>query len=230
MICYFIFWQKENIFLKYIPEKNQALQLPVIENKKIEDSTSPLKIEINYPFVSGLDDFNQRAESLIKNELEEFKKISLENDQAVKAVDPESYAAYPREYSLAIGYETGLVDSKIISIVFSIYSFTGGAHGASYYATLNYNIENKKEIKLADVFAGQTDYVKKISDHCIPDLKQQISERTEGQYSGWVQEGAGPKEENFSIFMIKENSIVFYFAQYQVAAYAIGDFKVEMPR
>ena len=211
-------------------EENQESQIPVIENKKIEDSTIPFKIEINYPFISGLDDFNQKVEDIINNELEEFKKISLENDQAVKEIDPESYAAYPREYSLVIGYETGLVDSKTISVVFNIYSFTGGAHGASYYATLNYDVENKKEIKLADIFEGQTDYVQKISDYCMPKLKQQITERTESQYSGWVESGAGPDEKNFSVFMIKENSIVFYFAQYQVAAYAIGDFKVEMPR
>ena len=211
-------------------EKNQALQFPVVENKKIEDSTNPFKIEINYPFVSGLDDFNQRAKSLIDNELEEFKKISLENDAAVKEIDPESYAEYPREYAFVIGYESGMIDENTISIVFNIYSFTGGAHGASYYIPLNYDIKNKREIKLADVFKEQADYVQKISDYCIPNLKQQIAERTEGEYSGWVEDGAGSREENFLVFMIKENSIVFYFPQYQVAAYAIGDFKVEMPQ
>lgn len=229
ILAYFIFWKKDNNLFNF-SDKEQKVELPVVENKIIKEETGPFKIEINYPFVSGFDDFNQRAERLINNKLEEFKRISLENDQAIKEIDPENYAAYPREYPLVIGYETGLVDGKIISIVFNIYSFTGGAHGASDYATLNYDIENKKEIKLADIFEGQGDYTQKISDYCIPNLKQQITERTEGQYSGWVEEGAGPQEQNFSVFMIKENSIVFYFAQYQVAAYAIGDFKVEMPR
>jgi hypothetical protein len=47
----------------------------------------------------------------------------------------------------------------------------------------------------------------------------------------WLKQGAGPEEENYSVFLINpDNSITFYFGDYQVAAYAAGNFKVIYPR
>lgn len=215
-------------------KQNQIL----IEDKKITDKEKPFSIEITYPYIFGLDDFNKKAENLANSTLAEFKKISLENDQAVKEIDPESYADYPREYYLSISYDKGLVDENIISIVFNISNFTGGAHGASYFSALNYDIKNKKDLALADLFLGQADYLQKISDFCINDLTKQMKERAgdEGAQGAWIQDGAGPNIDNYSVFLINPSTgsgqatITFYFPQYQVAAYALGDFKVIYPR
>ncbi|MCX6724297.1 MAG: RsiV family protein, partial [Candidatus Staskawiczbacteria bacterium] len=70
------------------------------------------------------------------------------------------------------------------------------------------------------------------SDYCIKDLKNQMTENGAIDMSGdeWLKEGAGPKPENFSVFLINKNNITFYFGDYQVAAYAAGDFTVVMPR
>ena len=224
------FYRQSVVGNKESVEKEDSKEQIVIEDKKITDNTKPFTIEITYPSVAGLDEFNKKAEDLVNNELFEFKKISLENDTAVKEIDLESYNAYPREYYLNIGYDKGLINENTISVVFNISNFTGGAHGANYFLALNYDVKNEKEIKLADLFSGQTDYLQRISDYCSADLKKQLSDRTEGQDQGWIDEGAGPKEENFSVFLIDQNSITFYFPQYQVAAYAVGDFKVTMPK
>lgn len=211
--------------------ENQTQELN-IEDKKITDQVKPFNIEITYPYIAGLDDFNKKAEDLVNNELFEFKKISLENDIAVKEIDPESYADYPREYYLNIGYDKGLVNENTISIVFNISNFTGGAHGANYFLALNWDKKNNKEIKLADLFSGQTDYLQKISTYCISELTKQMttSGAIDMSNTSWLDQGAGPKEENFSVFLINSDSITFYFPQYQVAAYAAGDFKVTMPK
>jgi len=217
---------------KDLTEKENTKEKISIEDKKIIDQVKPFNIEITYPSVAGLDDFNKKAEDLVNNELFEFKKISLENDTAVKEIDPKSYADYPREYYLNISYDKGIVDENTISVVFNISNFTGGAHGANYFAPLNYDIKNKKEIKLADLFLNQKDYLQKISAYCISELTKQMttSGAIDMSNTSWLDEGAGPKEENFSVFLIDQNSITFYFPQYQVAAYAAGDFKVTMPR
>ena len=203
-----------------------------IEDKKISDSANPFKIDITYPEILGHNDFNALAKNIVDEEISDFKTYSLENDNAVKETDPENYAKYPREYELIISYDKGQVDNDIASIVFNIYSFEGGAHGSSYTIPLNYDFKNKKEIVLSDIFVGQKNYLQTISDYCIADLTNQIIASAGEEYTDkdWIKTGAGPIAENFDIFLINKDSVTFYFPQYQVAAYAYGDFKVTMPR
>jgi uncharacterized protein YneF (UPF0154 family) len=214
-----------------------------IQDKQIIDNTKPFKINIAYPEAIGLDDFNQKSKAIVDKKLSDFKTNSLENDNAVKTVDPESYAKYPREYDLNIGYDKGEISDNVVSVVFNIYAFEGGANGNSYFVSLNYNPGIKeaasgeprptgREIKLADMFVGQENYLQKISDYCTKDLTKQLTtiEGADFASASWIGEGAGPNEENFSNFLINKDSIVFYFSKYQVAPGAAGDFKVTMPK
>ena len=202
-----------------------------IQDKQITDNTKPFVIRINYPYIAGLDEFNNKVQDIITKETDSFKTNSLENDAAVKETDPTDYAKYPREYDLNIGYDKGQIDGDVVSVIFNIYNFEGGAHGASYFIPLSYDIKNKTEIKLADLFPGQSDYLQKISAFCIIDLTKQITKALGNTEGTWLADGAGPKPENFQFFLINpDNTITFYFPQYQVAFYAAGDFKVIYPR
>jgi len=227
------------LYPRYVtsPETSNTNQTTTTEtaitavDKQINYKESPFNIEITYPEIAGLDDFNQKARNIIDTEISNFKTNSLENDAAVKETDPVNYADYPREYDLIISYSKGEIDNETVSVVFNVYNFEGGAHGATYFIPLNYNINTKQIIKLADLFPGQSDYLQKISETCIKDLTTQIS-ATMGEYMdvSWISEGAGPKEENYSTFLINKDNIVFYFPQYQVAPYVAGDFRVVIPK
>lgn len=215
-------------------EKNtqQSLDFKISE-QKISDGTKPFKIDITYPVFSGAVSFNKLIKDAVDKEVSEFKKNSLENDKAIKDTDPDSYAKFPREYYLSISYTAGKIDAETQSIVLNVENFEGGAHGAHYPIAINFDVKNNKEIKLADLFAKQKDYLQKISEYCKKDLEKQITEKSEGAGTEgtWIDQGAGPKEENFSIFLInKDNSIMFYFPEYQVAPYVYGQFTVTMPK
>jgi hypothetical protein len=202
-----------------------------VHDEKVTYNISPLNIAITYPQIQGLDDFNQKAKAIIDKEFNDFKTNSLANDASVKEVDPISYAKYPREYELDIGYDKGEIDENIVSVVFSIYNFEGGAHGASYFVPLNYNPKTKQDIKLSDLFLGQADYLQKISDFCIADLTKQLTKALGSLDGTYLKDGAGPNADNFQYFLINpNNTITFYFPQYQVAYGAAGDFKVVYPR
>jgi competence protein ComGC len=201
-----------------------------VQDKQIIDNTKPFVIKIIYPYIPGLDEFNKKVQDAVNKELNDFKTNSLANDAAVKQVDPVDYAKYPREYDLNIGYDKGEIDNNIVSVILNVYNFEGGAHGASYFIPINYNPKLKTEIKLADLFPNQKDYLKKNSEFCIKDLTKQIITKLGSTDGTWIQGGAGPTEENYSFFLINKNNIVFYFPQYQVAYGAAGDFKVTMPR
>lgn len=201
-----------------------------IEDRKITDDSKPFKINVVYPYIVGLDNLNKEIQEKIDKEIADFKNNSLENDEAVKKTDPESYANYPRQYELNIDYTRGEIDEDIASIVLNVYSFEGGAHGSTYPIAINYNVKDNKNITLADLFSGQEEYLKKISDYCISDLEKQVSEKMEGIGGSWINDGAGPSEENFSLFLINKDSIIFYFPQYQVAPYSAGQFTVTMKK
>lgn len=201
-----------------------------IQDEQITDDTKPFIIKIVYPQIVGLDDFNQKAKTTVDKEINDFKVNSLANDAAVKEIDPVNYAKYPREYELDIDYDKGQIDNDVVSVVFNVYNFEGGAHGASYFIPLNYDVKLKKEIALADLFLADAGLLQKISDYCIKDLTKQITEKLGSTEGTWIQDGAGPKEENFQFFLINKNNIVFYFPQYQIAYGAAGDFRVVMPR
>ena len=206
-----------------------------IEDEKITDNTAPFKIDITYPKIAGQEEFNTLVKNIVDKQISDFKTNSLENDTAVKETDPVTYAKYPREYDLIISYDKGEVDTNLASVVLNIYYFEGGAHGMTIQTAVNYDFKNKKEIVLADIYAGQENYVQKISDYCITDLTKQITEAMgsdSAQYmdKNAIELGAGPTAENFNIFLINKENITFYFPQYQVAAGYLGGFKVVMPR
>jgi len=226
--CYFIFFKLQKIIVS-IPSSEAQIS---IEDQKIQDDTAPFEIDITYPQISGQENYNNIVKNLVDSKLTEFKQLSMENDAAVKEIDPKTYAEYPRSYYFSIGYDKGQADNDLISTVFTISSFTGGAHPSTYSVAINYDFKNQKEISLADIYSKQENYLQTISDYCIADLTKQIVANAGEEYTDkdWINTGAGPATENFSIFLINKDNITFYFPQYQVAAYAYGDFKVVMPR
>jgi len=228
---YFIKGGKNNFYSK-INKNTEITETKTvnIEDKKITEDISPFKIDITYPEISGYDNFNNLAKNIIDTEISEFKTNSLENDKAVKETDPETYAKYPRQYDLIISYDKGQIDNDITSVVFDISNFEGGAHGAQYQISLNYNLKDNKKIELADLFQGQENYIQKISDYCIADLTKQVLEKVDSTEGLYIQDGAGPVADNFNVFLINKNNITFYFPQYQIAPYVFGGFKVVMPR
>ena len=211
-----------------------------IQDKQINDSTKPFVIKIVYPYIPGLDNFNKEILDAVNKEISDFKTNSLANDAAVKQTDPTDYEKYPRTYELDIGYDKGEIDNNVVSVMLNVYNFEGGAHGASYFVPINYNPNppagGKNEIKLADLFPNQPNYLQKISDFCTADLTKQLTKALGSLDGTYLSDGAGPLADNFQFFLINPSTssgqatITFYFPQYQVAFGAAGDFKVIKPR
>ncbi len=226
-LAVFLFLNKNSATKILTPSQNTSTS---VQDKQITDNTKPFVIKITYPYIAGLDDFNAKSKAIVDKELSDFKTNSLANDEAVKKVDPTDYAKYPREYDLTIGYDKGEIDNNIVSTIFNVYNFEGGAHGASYFITLNYNPKTKQEITLAELFPGDKNYLQTISTYCTADLTKQLTKALGSLDGTFLTDGAGPNADNFQFFLINKNNIIFYFPQYQVAYGAAGSFTVTMPR
>lgn len=119
-------------------------------------------------------------------------------------------------------YSIEYYSEKLISFTGLVYSYTGGAHGNTYFVSSNYSIqdEESKLLKLSDLFKKDSKYVKTLSDLIIADLKK--------QKAGWVANGeiTSLKEDEIGPFALSPRGIQFAFAPYAVGPYSDGSFFV----
>ncbi len=135
---------------------------------------------------------------------------------------------------LNISYEKSGFSNNHESFLIFFYTFTGGAHGNTNIVTKNYDLKKVEEVKLDDVFDENSDYLEVISEIVMGDLEKkliqiEIPPDSKKLIRDWIEEGAGPKKENYQNFTLTPNSIIFHFGQYQVASYADGIQRVKIP-
>jgi hypothetical protein len=125
-------------------------------------------------------------------------------------------------YLLNYNYSIEYYSENLVSFTGEIYSYTGGAHGNTYFASSNYRIkdEDSNLLKLSDLFKKDSGYVKVLSDLIIADLMK--------QEAGWVVNGdiKSLKEDEIGPFALSPRGIQFAFAPYAVGPYSDGAFFV----
>ncbi|HKQ52267.1 MAG TPA: DUF3298 domain-containing protein [Pyrinomonadaceae bacterium] len=164
---------------------------------------------------------------------QELRKLTVEQVGGFT----EDFAA-PEERMGAAGsyfeseYTVTLATQDLVSVWFGVSSYyEGAAHPNHNALTFNYDLRTGKQLKLADLFKPNSDYLKVISDYAIKDLTGQIR----GEMSGddpdtdWIREGAGPKEENYQSWNLSPKGLEINFDPYQVASYAAGPHEVVIP-
>lgn len=189
---------------------------PVLVTRSIaeRDPRQKISIAVKYPRISDpllARTFNVLSEQAVRSRIASFKKD-------VGRPDP---GARMRE--LGISYSASLVDSRIVSIGFGAGTDTGGAHPNSYSFVLNYDLAEQRELGLPDLFNSNSDYLRTISDYCIRQLRNQVSD-----YES-LRDGAAPTLSNYDSWLITRNGIEITFDAYQVASYAEGPKTVVVP-
>lgn len=186
------------------------------ENKKLKFST-----EVAYPQLTGNDarvaEFNKTINEMVENSLKAFKVDNREFMQ-------DAAAGERGELAMDISYSVVHADKNLLSILFSNYSYTGGAHGNAGSVAYNYDLNRGVMLKLADLFQPNSNYLKAISDYCIAKIKKSDVGDDE-----WIRTGAGPKAENYESWNITPEGLQITFDAYQVAAYAAGPQEVLIP-
>ncbi len=206
-----------------------------IHNITKAENTNYAKISIEYPEIKGVDsEINNSIKGFVESELASFNSNAEENWKAriETSLPGEKIAEFPAEgekFEFITSWEMPQLSSDYISIVLSIYQFSGGAHGSTELKSFNIDIKNNKFITLAELFDGKKDYLNMISDNAISDLKDRLVDTGLSDLAT-VSEGAAPLESNFEIFTFNKNKITFYLKQYQVGPYSIGIQEVEMYR
>jgi len=110
----------------------------------------------------------------------------------------------------------------LLSIRFERYRDTGGAHGNTTFTSFVFDLRNQKVLSLGNIFNNVPAALPVLSD-----LAQRRMQQTMG--GAPFPEGYAPNAENFSVFVLDGDDIVFTFAPYQVASYAQGTQTLRVP-
>lgn len=180
-------------------------------------------IEFEYPKIQELENeenqriVNEKLEEYILLIIEDFKKQALE----MEIIEDIGHGLYG-------GYEVLTINGSLVSIKFVVSEyFSTAAHPNSYVHMFNYNMENNSFITLEDVFLEDSDYLNFISAQTIDEFTNRFVENQEMEDS--LKGGAAPELNNYKNFGFSENSLIFYFDPYQVAAYALGIQEIGLP-
>lgn len=191
----------------------------VSQSSEETNQTPPFTIKVQIPQLTGSDDarvaaFNQRMTALVTTEVDVWRKSFLEN------TFPTVANGSLLEVSPTLISQPG--DLWSFKFDFHFYS-DGAAHPGTYSITLNYDLDQGKELALADLFLPNSNYLEAIADYCKSELSKQPF------FDVPFSDGANPIVENYRNWNITSDGLMITFDEYQVAPYAAGPQVVQVP-
>ena len=122
---------------------------------------------------------------------------------------------------LNITQEVRCNENDILSVIEEHYVYTGGAHGSYMRYPRNYDLLQRKQIHLSDMF----------NEGYVETLNRMIREREEAdteRYSElWDKPEIRPEHE--TNFYINRDALVIFFQPYELSYYAKGYIEFELP-
>jgi hypothetical protein len=190
-------------------------------------SNDYISVSVVYPVIPGKSEDIVETNAVLKKaidaQIDEFDVSTKENDMfhidTIKSMVQGGYA---------VEASTG----DWVSIVggLSFYS-SGAAHPFFVVDTYVYDLQQKKILKLSDVFKAGSDYLSVLSKLSREDLYLQVEEGDTDNPpdTNFIFSGTEPNEENFRSFAFLCEGLALYFGEYQVAPYAAGVQHVVIP-
>jgi hypothetical protein len=122
--------------------------------------------------------------------------------------------------------EVKLNKGNIFAIDYMEYSYTGGAHPNTYVTFKNFNLSDGEEIALDQIIStDKQSKLTKIAEAEFRKLKELTSDADLGQAGFWFENNEFYLNENF---LIIDSSLVFYYNNYEITAYAFGPTELEI--
>jgi hypothetical protein len=208
--------------------------------------------DIKYPYFKyAPDEFNARVKTLLDQQVKDQQTNAKEGWHARYDTQTKDYpipkvpAKEADKWPFQADFTIIQSNNNYISYYLQYGGFTGGAHGFETKISFNYDVKNKKDLTLKDLFSANFDYLKYLSSESRSQLTKQYATVTEEDRANSspeaiqqyidnivadINSGTQPTEANFSVFTFTLDKVKIYFAQYQVGPYAIGMPEVEVDR
>jgi len=193
---------------------------PGVENKILRTGgNGEPSSTIWYPSVG-----NEKVDAKLK-EFAESQSKEYENEVKDSIGDdeekPESWSTWEQT-----GFFTAeWPNSDVISIIFNVYSYIGGAHGQLLINVFNFNLKTGDELALSDLFADPQKAIAIMSELCASKLRQSLGEDAD---EDMIKDGTEPTEANFGNLSLTSDGLSVEFQPYQVGPWSIGQQQVNL--
>lgn len=203
------------------------------EGNSIQLQTRLFHIDASWPVV-GIARIDEESEAFVRGLAGSFEQQTTETAAELamefgKDDDRDFRLPAMFPYELNITYEVTHPSDRVVSLVWNVWSFTGGAHGQLDITTNNYDRSNGFPLLLEDLFLDPELAVLQFTRVSRQKLAEP-DEGTEGESfpDDMLRAGTEPTEENFHTFTLLPDGIRIYFQPYQVAPWAAGPQTVDV--
>jgi len=217
------------------PVSNISWQLVRIQESQgcESDSSSCVEVDLELPIFNGIDslsgsDLNKEVVAAVTTESdgEAYSRIAERFIQDFVEFDTLDKDLAER-WSMTARTEIFQARDSIISFLITTESFTGGAHPIANYRIINYNPVRRKLVRLNDFFSEE-----ELSQILVQGEK--IFRTTYDIPANSSLADAGFEFDNNRFHLpeqggLTENSVILIFNPYEVAPYAIGPSRIEIP-
>ncbi len=170
----------------------------------------------------GVNGFNAVAMQITKDLIANYRSQVKDNEATQKKLAKDKITN-----NLYVDYNTSYVRAKgehLASIRFSMQGYIGGMKRSFHqHRSLNYNLDQNKEIELSELFIPGSNYLEILSDYSYRVLVKRLFDKH------MVSEGTAPTPENYAIWNIKPTGILITFDTRKVAPQIYGSQTVLIP-
>ena len=201
-----------------------------------EDNCAKIKFEfpqiVEYKNSALKDTINNSIKSLFSiNKNADPDSISFNNEMNAFINDYESFITeFPESSQSWFIERTGEVKlnkNNIFSIDFMEYAYTGGAHANTFVEFRNFSLLNGNQITLDEVISpSKQNDLTDVGEDEFRMLKELSEEADLGQAGFWFENNQFYLNDNF---LITDSSLVFYYNNYEITAYAFGPTELIIP-
>lgn len=140
--------------------------------------------------------------------------------------DADAGAAMRPAFELWGSYSISRPSDAAVSITFEIWNYTGASHGNLDILTLNYSLLTGQRLAFMDLFEKPETALELMSNWSRKELGPRLGASTRARM---LEAGTAPLVENFSSLTLTPQGVCINFQPFQVAPWAAGVQKVEMP-
>lgn len=189
-----------------IDEKKTAIVIDPLQ-VAIQNKENDMQLDLTVPQVSGMKNKAKQQEmnAYFLDIAEQLKKETIEAEEQVGA---EGIHA-----SASLTFTPKMNNEQFISLLLDGYMYLGGAHGDVLKYTFVYDIEQEKELTLADVFES-SDYTTSLQPMIMDSLKEQ------GLDSTLLVDFSGIRVDQ--PFYLTKDELVIVFDKYEYTAGVAG--------
>lgn len=183
----------------------------------LEHSTT---IDITYPVAGRAD-----VDDIIRTWLEKEARERLISYAGV-GLDPDVAESSD---ALGITYRESRPSDRVVSYIFDTYASPWrAAHPMAYVSVLTIDLEAKKRLELADVFAKPDRALELFKEKAPAAVKQDLAERLPGHFEDgfpddfFFTEGFDATPENYEAMILDPDGVRIVFPLYQILPYVFG--------